>query len=190
MKLVTLQSKVILPDLLNGKTFYADIKYAPDKLKAPYLFLKDFMHSSSCPIFCAAIGMPTSLDGSGKLSERCALELDVPDDLCTVMNFYDWTDYCSFKDDLGEFEEVCPNFKTPDDFARVVLSSYDADKTVQVCIPYIAPSFIVDVEENADKLNLSKYLSNGGKEKMLHISELRNNGVCSILSNMTRGIIV
>lgn len=190
MKLVTLQSKVILPDLLNGKTFYADLAFAPDNLKVPYTFMKEFMSSSSYPIFCAAIGMYTSLDGSGKLSERCALELDVPDNLCTVMNFYDWTDYCCFKEDLGEFEDVCPNFRTPDDFAKVVLAKYDTAKPIQVCIPYIDQAFIVDVEKDASNLNLDKYLLNGGKDKMLSISELRKKGVCNILDNMMKDSVI
>lgn len=96
MKVITIQHKSVLRALIKDEEFRANYKMVSENLVKPYQFMQKQFGWKSCPIFLAPVGHYAEFGGA-KFDKDCiAIELNIPDELCKVQLYYDWSDFIYF----------------------------------------------------------------------------------------------
>lgn len=163
MKLITIQNIAIMEVLEHTGKYVADFNRVHSNLVAPYHRMSDFYGWNTCPVFCGIIDEYAEFYGAS-FENSIAFQLEVPDELVKIQNYYDWTDLVFFMEIPNEFHNsYSPEFyPTIDSFAEAVLNNKSAgpNRALQATIPYIKAEWITSIL--ADTTNLMKTHNGSG----------------------------
>ena len=145
MKLKTLQDKSVLDILKQGNIYYAN--YSKIRYKdyiEQWKQLSKLCGFSHCPIFCVPIDNDDAINASNlSTSDGVYIELDVPNEYCRIMDYYDFSSYLYYSsgqeyDDYFNWgkEEALNNIES-----YIKLGEYN--DTPQVCIEMIKPEWVI-----------------------------------------------
>lgn len=170
MRLITVQHRTVLEQLLNNKRYIADINRVPENRVKPYQYMQKFYNWEHCPVFCCLIGTRYSSGFGFNLDNAVILELEVPENIVKLQYFYDWSDVIYFMEFPKEFPEVFDTKLNPtiENFADRVLrcenqGSYDI---FQATIPYINPDWLVRYLFTEKYIQV--YLNQIEKDRIIH----------------------
>ena len=147
MRLKTLQNKDILDILNSGKIYYADYsKIHYKEYIEQWKMLANLCGFKHCPIFCVPIDNDEAISASQLVQDdhNIILELDVPDNECRLMDYYDFSTYLYYSsgqeyDDYFNFD-ADQALKNIDKY--VTIGEYNS--MPQVCIEMIKPEWLVN----------------------------------------------
>lgn len=170
MKCITVQHKSVLKQLYKDGIYKADLSRVSENLVKPYEFMMKHFGWKSCPIFLSPIGFNTNMGGAKFMDGYIAIELDIPDELCKVQRYYDWTDFIYFTECPGEFEDACnvDKFESVEDWAKTILDigiDYNNMDPLQVTVELLQYNWILSTTDNLDKL-CDEQNDNGGDYKL------------------------
>jgi len=146
MRLKTLQDKSVLNILKQGNIYYAD--YSKIRYKdyiEQWKQLSRLCGFNHCPIFCTPIDNDEAIGASGLSSaDGVYIELNVPDEYCRVMDYYDFSSYLYY----SSGQEYDDYFNWGKEEALNNIESYiklgDYSGTPQVCIEMIKPEWVIN----------------------------------------------
>jgi len=172
MKCITVQHKEAYKELMSTGIYKAKRENISDIMRKPYKFMQEQFGWNSTPIFLSPIGHYIEMGGAKFGTDAVAIEFDIPDELCKVQRYYDWSDFVYFTDCPGEFEDACnvDKYKTIEEWAKTIMNINiaDADKfkdPVQITVKELRKEWITDVVSDTLRLD-SSHNGSGGAEKL------------------------
>jgi len=172
MKCITIQHKNVYDTLLSTGIYHASIDRVHENLKEPYLFMQKHFGWSNVPIFLAPVGYYAEISGAKFHNDPIVIELDIPDEVCKIQHFYDWTDFIFFMEFPDEFGNVFDTnvFRRLEDWGATImdikLSNHDKE-AVQITAPYLKKEWITKVSTNVTLFQ--DYDCCGGRLKMISL---------------------
>ena len=168
MRLITVQHRSIIEYLRQNKVYHVDDRLpVASNLVEPYKFMMKHYQYKHRPIFCCPVGFCCNFGGCNDREGSYIIEMEVPDKLCRIQDYYGWSDFIYFTELPNEFSEF-KGLKTVKQFGVYVLDMYrdknslDRRLCYQVTIPSIHRSWIkkiIPVNKNFSDM----YVNTGGE---------------------------
>lgn len=185
MKVITVQHKSVLETLNNTGEYRASEDNISDIMVKPYRFMQKHFGWKSIPIFLSPVGHFVEMGGAKFDRDVVAIELDIPDDLCKVQLYYDWSDFIYFTEQPWEFKDAfnVDQYDSVEDWAKTILdransTTYnikDADAhedALQVTVEMLRKEWITDTSEELVKLD-EEHNDSGGTSKLKELKHYR-----------------
>lgn len=185
MKVITVQHKSVLDELIKTGEYRASEDNISDIMVKPYRFMQKQMGWKSTPIFLSPVGHFVEMGGAKFDRDVVAIELDIPDELCKVQLYYDWSDFIYFTETPGEFKDAfnVDKYSSVEDWAKTILDRAnskeynikDADKhedALQVTVEMLRKEWITDTLEELVKLD-EAHNDSGGASKLKELRHYR-----------------
>lgn len=178
MKVITVQHKNVLEQLLKNGEYRASEENISDIMVKPYRFMQKHFGWKSIPIFLSPVGHFVEMGGAKFDRDVVAIELDIPDELCKVQLYYDWSDFIYFTEQPWEFKDAfnVDRYDNVEDWTKTIMdrtnhSSYnisDADKhedALQVTVEFLKKDWIICTLDELVKLE-EDHNDSGGANKL------------------------
>ena len=169
MRCITVQHKNVLEILQSKGVYQADVARVSSNLKEPYQFMKEYFHWSSIPIFLIPVGYYSEMGGAKFGEDYVAIELEIPDELCKLQKYYDWTDFIYFVEQQSEFDDVFNTNKYPTvyDWGRTIVDiskeeALNSKEAIQVTVEELKKEWVITVTKDLTQLE-DKYNGTGGQ---------------------------
>lgn len=159
MKLITVQHKNVLDQLLTGKKYTATKKVL-NYLQSTYDTLKKEYNYENNPVFACPIGRYSEFMGAD-IEGTYLIELDVPDEFVKLQNYYEWSDLIYFSESPEDWDADLLDLHT---FIQETINGYKTNSKediIQATLPYIDPTWVVSSHKITNKF-IDKHIGSGG----------------------------
>ncbi len=166
MKLITIQHKNVLDQLLSGNKYVATRK-VENFLQSAYNTLKKEYNYENNPVFACPIDRYCEFMGAST-EDTYLIELDVPDEFIKLQNYYEWSDLIYFSESPEDWDSDIADLEN---FIKDTLNgnrTEDKDEIIQATIPYIEPSWVISYHELTKKF-INKHIGSGGNNILKEI---------------------
>lgn len=179
MRVITIQHREVLRQLIKNGVYIADYSRVSDNLIKPYKFMQESFGWVGAPVFLVPLGHYVELGGAKFNKDSVVIELDIPDRLCKVQLYYNWSDFIYFCEMPWEFNNAfnVEKFSSVEDWGKTVLditnseyNIYKADSNrdpLQVTVELLRKDWVSKVTTNI-KL-LEKYNDSGGAHRLIRL---------------------
>lgn len=162
MRLITIQHKTVLDSLNTTGVYKANINRVSPNLSKPYRFMMSEYGYNTCPIFLAIEGRYAEMFGAKTEHDCIALELDIPDNLVKIQDYYDWADVIFYMEYPEEFSDD-PNEVY--EFAKETLhqTSFKLKRALQATVSELRKEWLINTLPCPDLL-IRKHVGSGGRD--------------------------
>lgn len=168
LKLLTIQHKDVLKQLLEGKIFYADIKRVPENRVTPYQDMMLAYHWDNCPIFAGVVGKRSEFYGA-RTNDSVMIELAVPEEEVKLQNYYNWSDIIYYLEERWEWGGSV----TIEEFEQQVLTQtqFKKEEVIQATINRIEPMWLFKYTDSVSKKFVHNHYGSGGRNVLKDITK-------------------
>lgn len=161
IKCITVQHASVLKTFRRKDVYHATMDRVSENLKGPYEFMRNLYGYEHDPIFLCPVGHLANFYGAKLRPGSVALEFDIPEELCRVQEYYEWTDFVYYSEFPNEFKEkfdpsAFPDMKSYGEYVLTKLKPQDMPlkKTFyQITVPELRLDWLVDAKSDLKKLD-------------------------------------
>ena len=149
MRLKTLQAMPILTKLLNNETVTSDPAFTVDYRAQACQIFKTVLGYKHHPFFLLIEDQEDHSFTIGQRNDDVRLHFDIPDNYCAVHNFYSYSEYLYYFQEIEPFvaDEFIDGIDTLDDLGRFALTTCDpSNLPLQITVEELRPEWLVSYE--------------------------------------------
>ena len=173
IRLITVQSKEVADSLLKGNIHYAR-KREDYFLQPVYNKMCEAYGYENNPVFAGVVGRRCEFLGAPR-EESYIIEIDVPEELVKIQNYYDWSDMIYYTEEPKEWA-MGSEYPLKEFFKNTLegKNTHKKSSVIQATIPYIDPNWVHDIIPLTEKFN-DLHIGSGGNNVLMTLEFYKAN---------------